>query len=62
VLHEDRTQPRLDAATRDDGADHRGYVGQSRGACSNLDGFLVECHGLWYAIISRFTPDPSMTE
>jgi hypothetical protein len=58
VLHEDRAQAGRDPTARDDRAHLRGYVGQTRAARSNLEGFLVECHGLWYAIISRFAPDP----
>lgn len=62
VLHEDRTQPRRDFAAGDSRAYFRGYVPQTCAPRADLERFLVESHGLWYAIFSSSTPDLSMSD
>jgi membrane protein len=58
VLHEHRAQSGFDAAARYSGRNFGADVPQTRRARADLERFLVECHGLWYAMVSRLTPDP----
>src|SRR6187401_2049950 len=60
MLHEHRTQAGADFAARNHRVDLGGDVPQTCAARAEFERFLVQCHALWYAIISSFAPDLSM--
>jgi membrane protein len=60
VLHENRTQPGADFTTRNRRVYLGGDVPQTCSTRAEFERFLVQCHALWYAIISSFAPDLSM--
>jgi len=58
VLHEHGTQAGADFAARDRRIHFAGDVPQTCGPGADLERFLVQRHGLWYAIISPFALAP----
>ena len=62
VLYEHRAQPGADLAAQNHRVHLCGDVPQTCCASTEFQRFLVQCHGLWYAIISSFAPDLSMSD
>ena len=62
VLHEYRAQAGANFAARNHCAHFGGNLPQTCAPRSNLERFLVECHGLWYAMDWSFAPDLSMSD
>ena len=62
VLHKNRAQTGRDLTARHGGSDLRRHIPQTCAAGADFERFLVQCHGLWYAIFSLAALGLSMTE